>query len=76
MADLHAIEPEPLAPGLVELVEQVRDLVAAGGVSSVAVAIVHRDGTMQALWTEAPSMGLLIGSATRLVHKLNMDLDA
>lgn len=75
MADLHAITPEPLGEGMVERLEQALAMAHAGELSSVAIALVHRDGATGALWSSPPSTVLLLGSVARLAHKLNRALD-
>jgi len=75
MADLVALEPEPLGENVIATLERALELARAGELSSVAIALVHRDGCAQALWSDAANMLLLIGSVGRLGHKLNLDLD-
>lgn len=70
MADLRAIEPEPLGEAVIPLLEEALRLARAGELSSVAVALVHRDGCTQSLWSEPPSVGLLLGSVHILAHKI------
>lgn len=76
MADLHAIEPEDLAENVVEKIEEVLKLAKAGEISSVAFAIVYRDGRTGGKWSRLPSIGLMLGSISRLAHKLNLGTDS
>lgn len=69
-ARFAVIEPEPAGASVVDTLKDVMDDAKAGTVSSVAVAIVYRDGTVGTAWSEVPSTGLLIGAAARLQWRL------
>ena len=75
MADLHAIEPEPLGDAVIQMLEKALEMARNGEISSAGIAMVLRDGCTHQLWSEAPSVGLLMGSVGRLHHKLNLELD-
>lgn len=72
---LVAIEPEPLSDSVVPALERALEMARAGEVSSVAVALVLRDGTSDAIRSNAPNMVTLLGATSRLTHKLHADLD-
>jgi len=75
MTDLTVIEPEPHSEAVVPALERALEMARAGDVSSVAIAIVLRDGTSDAIWSDAPNMVTLIGATARLSHKLHLDVD-
>lgn len=75
MADLVAIDPEPVSQRLVETIEQVVDLASDGALSSVAVAYVLRDGSVGCIWSDLPSRAAMLGSIARLSHRLNLEAD-
>jgi len=66
MADLRVIEAEPAGPGIVELLESALKDARNGALSSVAIALVYRDGTSNWNWSEAPSASTLIGCIERM----------
>ena len=72
-AKLHVLDAEPQGEGIVKMLEEALERAYAGEISSAA--IVNRDGTTQQMWSFLPSFGLMIGSAMRLVHKLNLEMD-
>ena len=67
---LVALEAEPPAVGAIGLLEDLLEQVKQGMISSLAVAVVFRDGSGDQHWTFAPSTMALIGSADVLVHRL------
>jgi hypothetical protein len=75
MAKLIAIEPEPHGADTVKVLEEALELARNGELSSVAIAMVHRDGCVQTKWSQMPSAGLLAGAVARLQHKLNLWID-
>lgn len=67
MTNLKVIDAEPApAPDIIERLTEVCDAVAKDKVSSVAIALVYRDGSVGSAWSTAPSLSLLIGSVARL----------
>ena len=66
MPDLHVLEAEPIGEDVVAKLEEALTKAKAGEISSVAIAIVHRDGSTNYSWSKAPSMSLLIGCTARL----------
>lgn len=71
MAQLLTLTAEPAGKEIVELLERKLEEAKAGQLSSVAIASVHRDGAVSGDWSAPPSFGLLLGSVTRLGHRLN-----
>lgn len=69
-AELRKIDAEPLGTQVVERLEETMAAAKRGELSSVAIAVVYRDGSTGTCWSEAPSIGLLIASTTRLQHRL------
>lgn len=75
MADLRAIDAEPLAANIIEVLEEALNRARAGKLSSVGLALVYRDGTIGAMWSDLPSRPAMLGSVSRLAHKLNIEAD-
>lgn len=75
-AKLVALDAEPApAPDIADRLTEVCNDVAADKISSVAIAVVYRDGTTGKVWSTAPSMSLLIGAVERLKAALIRDAD-
>jgi len=72
---LHVLHSEPEGDGILDLLEELTAEAKAGKLSSLGVVIVHRDGGTESRWSRPPSHGLLLGAATRLVHRLNLRMD-
>jgi hypothetical protein len=75
MAELVALEPEPLSDLVVPALERALEMARAGEISSLGIAIVLRDGRTDAIWSNPPSFGMLLGAVSRLGHKLNLEVD-
>lgn len=75
MADLVALDPEPVSQRLVQTIEEAVELASAGELSSVAIAYVLRDGSVGCMWSDLPSRAAMMGSIARLNHKLNLEAD-
>jgi hypothetical protein len=76
MTKLKVIDAEPApSPDIIERLKEVCDEVAEDKVSSVALAVVYRDGTTGRAWSTTPSLSLLIGSVTRLQAALTRTAD-
>lgn len=75
MADLHAIEPETVDPGVVALLEVALAQARDGEIASIGLAIVYRDGVAGAKWTTGGSFMRILGAVHRLAHKLNLEMD-
>jgi hypothetical protein len=67
VAELRVLDAEPApSPDIIERLTEVCKEVEDDKVSSVAVAVVYRDGTTGKSWSTAPSLSLLIGAVERL----------
>jgi len=76
MTSLRVLDPEPPAANVIETLEDALVEARQGRLSSVAVAIVYRDGAAGGTWSELPSRVAMLGSIARLNHKINLDADA
>lgn len=75
-AKLVAITAEPApGPDIAERLAEVCKEVAADKISSVAIAVVYRDGTTNRSWSTARSLSLLIGAVERLKAALIREAD-
>jgi hypothetical protein len=68
--DLKVIEPEPCGADVVEKLEEALEKAKSGELSSVAIAIVYRDGCTGSSWSAPLSYSILIGAVARLQHRL------
>lgn len=73
--ELHAIDSEPPGKDVIDKIGQVLGIASSTRLSSVAIVIVHPDGSPQFFWSDAPSMGLLIGNVERLQAALVRAVD-
>ena len=64
------IDAEPLGADVIATLESVLEQARAGQVSSVAVAVVYRDGSTGKTWSGAPSASTLVGAVARLQASL------
>lgn len=69
-AELRAIDPEPIAQGAEELLEDMLERVRAGEVSSLAIVYVDRQGCSSSGWSKVPSFVALIGATHTLLRKM------
>jgi hypothetical protein len=76
VADLIAIEAEDQAADIIDTLERVLEKARAGELSSVAVALVYRNGSVGHRRSALPSFPVMVGALNRLIHKLNLDMDA
>lgn len=67
---LTRLEAEPPAVGAIELLQGLLKRVKKGEISSLAFALVLRDGSGEQEWTFAPSPLALIGSVGCLENRL------
>lgn len=67
---LKVIESEPIGEDVIAKLEEVLERARKGELSSVAVAVVYRDGCSGQSWSQCPSLPALIGSVAKLKHKL------
>ena len=75
MAELHAIDCEPTGNGIEALLDEVRKRFDAGEISSLAVAMVNRDGTSDYLNSFCPSYTAIIGSIERMKYRIIMEAE-
>jgi hypothetical protein len=68
---LHEIKAEPpVSPDVIERLTEVCKDVEDDKVSSIAIAVVYRDGSPGLCWSTPPSYTCLIGAVARLQHAL------
>ncbi len=72
-AELIPIDCEPLGQDIDELLNYLRDLHAAGEISSLATVIVFRDGSTSNGYSFIHSRSTMIGGLERLKYKLCKD---
>lgn len=75
MSKLHALDPEPAAANVIETLEEALEMARNGELSSVAIALVYRDGCSGAIWSFLHSRVAALGSISRLAHKINLEAD-
>jgi hypothetical protein len=68
--EIMPLEPQSDA-SIVETLESALAEAREGRLSSVAVAMVYRDGRTGQLWSTAPLSAMLIGAIARLMHRYN-----
>jgi hypothetical protein len=73
LASLKVLDAEPVGADAVEKLEDALTKAKAGELSSVAIAVVYRDGTSGRAWSAAPSLSCLIGAVARLQSALIED---
>lgn len=69
-ADLTPLDSEPPTDDVIEKLEGLLEVAREGRISSVAIAVVYRDGTTGDSWSKAHNIGTLIGSVSVLWHRL------
>lgn len=72
---LTVIPSEPQGRSVQATLKAVLADAKAGAISSIAIAIVHRDGGVAEAWSELPSVPAMIGATARLLHSLNREMD-
>lgn len=72
---LRVLDAEPIGADVVEALRTALDKAEAGELSSVAIAVVYRDGVTGRFISKPPSLGLLLGSVTRLAHLISRQMD-
>ena len=73
---MHVIDAEPASADLIDALKRALAKAEAGELSAVAIAYVYRDGSTGYRRSHLPSYPAMMGSLARLIHKLNLDLDA
>lgn len=72
---LAVLEPEPASANVISTLEEVLAEALDGRVSSVAIAVVYRDGVAGSSWSDLPSRAAMLGAVSRLGHKINLEAD-
>lgn len=75
MTDLAVLEPEPASANVIATLEDALADAREGRISSVAIAVVYRDGVAGASWSDLPSRTAMLGAVSRLTHKINLEAD-
>jgi hypothetical protein len=70
ITNVKVLDAEPVGADTVAKLEEALEKARAGQLSSVALAVVYRDGTSGRAWSSAPSLSCLIGAVVRLEHAL------
>jgi hypothetical protein len=76
MPDLRVIDAEPPGQAVVKVLKDALARARKGEISSVAVALVERDGTADWNWSRVPNNSTLIGAIERMKADLIRDADA
>lgn len=66
MGNVTAIDVEPRGRDIASLLKQLIEANKDGGMSSISIAVVCTDGTVESYWSKLPSISLMIGSVARL----------
>ena len=70
-AKLVEITPNPpVSPAVAELLNELTQWVEDGKVSSLAVAVVHRDGSTSTGWSSPATLATLVGAVERVKYRL------
>ena len=69
-ADLIPLDSAPVGEGVVERLEETLALAREGRISSVAIAIVYRDGSTGDCRSTLPSIGTMAGAVSILHSRL------
>ena len=69
-AQLIPITCEPPGKGIEAPIEELREAHAEGILSSLAIAVVYRDGCTHYAHSPLPSRATMIGAVARLQHSL------
>lgn len=77
VAELISLDAEPATdPTILEKLDHFRARAEAGEISSIAIAVVTRDGSINGSWSnKPPSLPLLLGSLAQLGHRLSGWID-
>lgn len=75
MADLRVLTAEPPAADVIATLEAALDLARSGDLSAVGIAYVYRDGAIGGEWSALPSRPAMLGSVSRLAHRINCEAD-
>jgi hypothetical protein len=76
-ARLLTIDPEPPVPAdVIGKLTAICEWVEHDKVSSLGIAVVHRDGSVSTTWSTPCALVTLLGAVERLKHRLNAEMDA
>jgi len=75
MADFEVITAEPPGKDVIDLLQETLAQAERDEISSVAVAVVYRDGNTSSGWSKVPSFSALIGAIARMQAKLIREVD-
>jgi hypothetical protein len=75
MPELRVLDAEPPGQAVVKVLKEALTRARKGEISSVAVAMVERDGTADWEWSHVPNNSTLIGSIERMKADLIRDAD-
>lgn len=64
------IEAEPVGADIIVKLKEALEKAEKGELSSVAIAVVYRDGSTGSSWSVAPSLGLQIGAVSMMHWRL------
>jgi len=67
---LTLITSQPPAADIADTMDRLLEIVSEGGMSSIAIAMVDRDGCSRTIWSEAPCVQSLIGAVAILQQRL------
>ncbi|MDB5707868.1 MAG: hypothetical protein JWN66_4984 [Sphingomonas bacterium] len=73
--ELRVITAEPPGEGVIDLLEAALERAKKREISSIALALVDRDGCCESGWSFAPSQTILVGAISRLLHRYNLRCD-
>jgi hypothetical protein len=69
--NIRVLDAEPVSTSaVIEKLEEALEQARSGQLSSVAIAVVYRDGCTGRSWSPPPSRSCLIGAVARLQHGL------
>jgi len=69
-AALSTVDVEPVNKDVAERIGELLAMAVKGEISSIAYAVVYRDGNTGNGWSELHNYSLMIGGVRRLEHKL------
>lgn len=69
-SNLRLLTAEPLGASVIERLNEAMERAKRGEISSIAIALVNRDGSSESCWSDVPSYGLLIGAVARMQYRL------
>lgn len=67
--------PAEVHESVVERIEEVLARAQKGEIVAIAIAGVNLDGAISCAWSETDDFGKLVGSVSRLLHRLNVNQD-